>query len=512
LATKKLTKLTNDFYEDNDPSWSPDGRYIVFSSDRTDKGDKWAYNLFRLDVNTGEIVYLTYGKKQDSSPMYSPNGNYIAYVSTENLEKNIYLISSDPEEKKKIKLTNYISTVFDIDWVNNSELVFSVFAGGRFKLQHLKGAEQKWLGEENLFAEAVEFPTTDDTTWDIPDISQAEKVSIESYESDYAIDIAQSQVSQDPVYGTTGGAVIGISDILGNDRYTILLYNNAQTSTSLLKSFNFRVAKYSLGQRLNYGYGLFRFTGTRYNFKNYYEEDEIGGDATLEYPLDQFRRINFYTNLRYSDRAMFLENQYSWLSTSNLSYVKDNAIWSRTGPVDGERFKISLGYTEDFVNNNIGFYTFLVDYRRYIRTTQRTTYAVRAMMLLNNGRGTRYYALGGSWDLRGYKFLALRGEKLLLLSQEFRFPLMDFFGFKFSYGPALGSNFIRGALFVDAGNSYGNSYREIVDLNQLKGSFGLGLRMNVFGALVLRFDLGRRTDFKSIEHTNFTQFFFGWDF
>lgn len=506
IETKERKQLTDDFYEDNDPSWSNDGRYIVFSSDRTEKGNQWAYNIFRLNVETGKTDYLTYGKKKDSSPVYSPNGKYIAYVSTENLEKNIYLISTDSKDHKKIKLTNYISTVFDLDWVNDDELVFSVFAGGRFKLQHLKGIEKKWAGKADLFAENHSFPSQKEKTWEIPDLAKVEKVSIENYESDYAIDFAQSQVSQDPVFGTTGGAILGISDVLGNDRYTLLVYNNAQTSTSLLKSFNFRAAKYSLGQRVNYGYGIFRFTGTRYDLKRYYEEDEIGGDFVLEYPFDQFRRLNFYTNLRYSERTEFIDTDYSWLSTANVSYVKDNSIWGATGPVDGERFKVSFGYTEDFVNSNIGFTTFLADYRKYFRVTKRTNYAIRAMFLQNNGKGSRYYALGGSWDLRGYKFLALRGEKLFLLSQEYRFPLMDFFGFKFSFGPALGSNLIRGALFVDIGNAYDHK----IDFSDYRGSYGAGIRMRMFGALILRYDVGRRMKYRT--NSNFTQFFFGWDF
>ena len=182
VETKERKQLTNDFYEDNDPSWSNDDKYIVFSSDRTEKGNEWAYNIFRLNIQTGKTDYLTYGKKKDSSPVYSPNGKYLAYVSTENLEKNIYLISTDSKKLKKIKLTNYISTVFDINWVNNDEIVFSVFTGGRFKLQHLKGVEKKWNGKTDLFAENHQFPIFNEKTWVVPDLAKMEKVSIKNYE------------------------------------------------------------------------------------------------------------------------------------------------------------------------------------------------------------------------------------------------------------------------------------------------------------------------------------------
>src|SRR5690606_21123114 len=42
----RLTRLTNDSYDDRDPAWSPDGTRIVFSSDRTSEGKENHYNLF----------------------------------------------------------------------------------------------------------------------------------------------------------------------------------------------------------------------------------------------------------------------------------------------------------------------------------------------------------------------------------------------------------------------------------------------------------------------------------
>ncbi|MBC8044332.1 MAG: PD40 domain-containing protein, partial [Rhizobacter sp.] len=47
-----LRKLTNDFYDDRDPAFSPDGKYIAFSSDRTSFGINGKYNLFLFDLET----------------------------------------------------------------------------------------------------------------------------------------------------------------------------------------------------------------------------------------------------------------------------------------------------------------------------------------------------------------------------------------------------------------------------------------------------------------------------
>jgi len=78
-------------------------------------------------------------------------------------------------------------------------------------------------------------------------------------------------------------------------------------------------------------------------------------------------------------------------------------------------------------------------------------------------------------------------------------------------------NGLRGALFVDTGNAWDHQ------LEQVLGSTGFGIRMNLGGMLLLRFDLGRKfavTDPNhfyrpaswDMENKWFTQFFFGWDF
>src|SRR5437588_747508 len=61
-ADGKLTKLTDDYYSKEDPSWSPDGVNIVYSSDRTKFGKAvvggkatGGKNLFVLNTETGVV-------------------------------------------------------------------------------------------------------------------------------------------------------------------------------------------------------------------------------------------------------------------------------------------------------------------------------------------------------------------------------------------------------------------------------------------------------------------------
>lgn len=505
--TYELNGITSDFYEDNDPSWSPDGLTIVFSSDRGAYGKEWAYNLFAYDLASKNIRYLTYGKQHDLVPKVSPNGDYVTYVSTENSEKNIYIVPLKESTQlfKPIKLSMFTSSVSDVDWISSDELVFTVFNKRRLSMHRFADVALR-------SREVEERPISDldaHSQWQLEKIAQTGKDDIVLYEDDYELDFAVSQVSQDPTFGTTGGALLGFSDLFGNKRYNILVYNNATTSDDLLKSFSFKLSKYELGERVNTNYGIYRFAGRRYDLRDYYYEDVSGADFLMSYPVDQYNRYDVYTSFQYSERSYDFTNvESSWVASAHISYVKDNSLWGATGPVEGDRFKVSVGYSKDVVYNNASFYTLLGDFRKYFRTGQRTTFAVRLMGLATKGKQSRFYGLGGSWDLRGYDFLRIRGDHLFLLSQEFRFPLFDFLGFKISYGPAIGSNYINGALFYDLGNAFEDQFV----FSELKNSYGVGVRVNMFGALVLRFDFGQRKDLNKNNSEDFSRFFFGWDF
>jgi outer membrane protein assembly factor BamA len=166
---------------------------------------------------------------------------------------------------------------------------------------------------------------------------------------------------------------------------------------------------------------------------------------------------------------------------------------------------ITVGNTYDFAYSNVNYLTGIFDYRKYYRLTLRSAYAIRLFTMFNEGKEARYYYMGGSWDLRLYRRLSLYGQRQFLISQELRFPLFDAIGVRLPFG-TIGFSGIRGAVFLDAGNAWTDRYPGLI------GSFGVGFRMRFANYLVLRLDIGRRTDFKTISNSSISQFFFGWDF
>src|SRR5215471_19295908 len=73
---RMLTRITVDEGLQNEPTWSPDGRYIAYSSDRGGKFDIWVQQ-----VSVGDPVQITKGPGNNWQPDWSPDGRYIAYRS-----------------------------------------------------------------------------------------------------------------------------------------------------------------------------------------------------------------------------------------------------------------------------------------------------------------------------------------------------------------------------------------------------------------------------------------------
>ncbi|MFQ5631698.1 MAG: BamA/TamA family outer membrane protein [bacterium] len=357
--------------------------------------------------------------------------------------------------------------------------------------------------------------------WSMPKLTGKSQISSFRYKKKFSLDIAQSQINQDPIFGTSGGAQLAFSDMLGNDQYYFLIYNTASSQSEILENFNVAVTKVNLKRRANTAYGLYHFAGNYYNFaEGFFYERRYGGFASVSYPLSVFRRIEASINIRKSDRQSFgLTGDVDGLLVSNfISYTKDNSLWGASGPMDGERFTLSIGNTLDIHKSNTNFLTIIADYRKYFRLGQQVSYATRLWTAMNRGKGAELYRffMGGSWDLRLYPRWRIWGKNLFLVSQELRVPFIERFNIAFPFG-GIGFSSIRGALFFDLGNAWDDRLTDIL------GATGFGARLRLGGFLVLRYDLGRRFTIRNIDQ-GFSfdaikvqpewqhRFFFGWDF
>lgn len=89
--------LTRDEYLDSDPSWSADGRNVVFSSDRQGSMDLWEKEV-GSSPKSG-LRRLTDGLGAETSPSCSPDGKWIAYLDD---QKDLFLLPTNGEAPERL--------------------------------------------------------------------------------------------------------------------------------------------------------------------------------------------------------------------------------------------------------------------------------------------------------------------------------------------------------------------------------------------------------------------------
>lgn len=506
-----LNRLTNDYYDDKDPVFGKDDLDIIFVSDRTAGRIEKKYNLFTVNYNSKKISYLTYLDADNSSPVVSPDYNEIYFTSDIDGVRNIWKMDypDDNERVEKIsRISKFFTSSFDPRFLKDDKLIFTGFEKFSFQIYSL---DLKQNSLDSTKSVLMNF-TGAGGAWQYRTYNAKSDEDKLVYEREYTLDYAAGVVSTDPVFGTQGGAIFSLSDLLGDDKFFFLLYNTANVQSDFLKSFNVAIERFDLSKRVNYGYGVFHFSGRRYDIREsdeYYFERIFGTFFRFNFPISQFQRIEALSSLANSDKEVFagIKQRKALLLTNSVSFVHDNSLWGPSGPLDGSRLLLLLGYTSDIKFSNVNYFSVIADMRHYFRLALTTSVATRLGFFYNEGKEARRYFMGGSWDLRGWPRWSIRGEKMWLSSLELRFPLIDQLYVKF---PFLGLGFfgIRGAAFFDAGSAWDTEYKTTY------GSVGAGIRFNLFGVLVLRYDIGKKIEqnFSSFQPGLFYQFFFGWDF
>jgi len=99
INTRRTTRLTTNRSIDTEGTWSPDGRYIYFTSDRSG-----GPQIYRVSANGGTPERVTYEGSYNARPRLSPDGKRLALVHNDrgnfriavmNLERKDLLILSE---------------------------------------------------------------------------------------------------------------------------------------------------------------------------------------------------------------------------------------------------------------------------------------------------------------------------------------------------------------------------------------------------------------------------------
>jgi TolB protein len=88
LGEKDPVRITDNPAADDRACWSPDGKALIFNSDRSGNIDLWLYNIEKKT-----LTQLTFDESPDLCPTWSLDGKKIAFSSKrDNGNLNVWIL------------------------------------------------------------------------------------------------------------------------------------------------------------------------------------------------------------------------------------------------------------------------------------------------------------------------------------------------------------------------------------------------------------------------------------
>lgn len=143
LEGNDLVRLTDELAIDYEPAWSPDGRQIAFVSRRS--GDS---EIYVMNADGSNVRRLTESDRLDWRPAWSPDGEWIAFESWRNGDADLFMMRTDGSDLRQLTSSK----------AEDGHPAFS--PDGRYIVFH-----SKRLGEYQLFILEVEQP---ENVWHLP--------------------------------------------------------------------------------------------------------------------------------------------------------------------------------------------------------------------------------------------------------------------------------------------------------------------------------------------------------
>ena len=543
LETKTISRITNDYFDDRYPRWSPDGGQIVFSSQRFIT-ESYAqedehlifsnlyYNIFTYDLGTNTVIAITNASYDHQYPTWTKDQQTIVYSAYRDSVSNIFVY--DFKEEAIAQLTNIFSGTFSpCVSEDNTEMVFSSFYKMGWDLYlysnpldsldyieyqkpqtikdnpfdevfHLNEFKRFYRLREKLVTKksrlTSEYFFMKDSLESKPDFREDKEPEVGKYKLKFTPDFLFGGLAYTTGYGVTAQVYVALSDILGNHHINIMADANKSLSES-----DIVLNYYYIKKRIDYGAGIFNLVDDYYYFNYWIDEHgyiydglkkdrSTGVNTLVSYPLDKFNRIDLYNNLFYNkiewyywyDNDWHVLDQYTkdaWVYAPSLFYTHDTALWGITGPIKGSR--LMAGVQKSFGSHN-DYLNFYGDFRKYVALNRKYQLAGMLNVGFSTGLDKQEFIMGGYYNLRGYLNKEYLGNNIAVGSLEFRYPFIE--ELKIGFPLPIWIRSIRGAIFADVGKVW-DTYDEFKNThdNPIRVGYGIGTRMNL-GYFILKFD------------------------
>lgn len=305
LKTKKVRQLTNDRASEILPQWSPDGKYLTYSTDKIslERGrtnGAWTMNLAMMNMETGESEDLDIFPGADNmNPQFDKAGNLV-FLSNRDGFRNLYWYKLD--EKKAYQLTKLTTGITGITPYSpaitvaddRDRILYTYYTNGAYKIFQAKSSDfipeevdpmsvdmvpatlppfvpgKKDIVNTNLRLLDHNTKTAADSTT-LTAVKYKPKFTLDYIGGSAGVAVGNSSFGQ--ATGLAGGVDMLFNDMLGNNQLYLGAALNGEI-TDAAGQFSY------LNQKKRIGWG-FNLSHIPYRSGQYYQDYELGTKTTL---------------------------------------------------------------------------------------------------------------------------------------------------------------------------------------------------------------------------------------
>ncbi len=539
IASGTAKKITDNIYENNSPSWSPDGSTMAFTEERDDYA-----RIAAVDLKSGKKRYITKpGQYNYVTPSFISNDELI-FTSDKNGIFNLYKINVSGANETQ--LTNVIGGALYPSY-NNGWVVYSNYEDGCENIyKYLDDRKRDFQTIPLVYDESLlqaKGNTPAQTPVPAPavviakagekdDTEERDKIEAEAREiikknEPYATLLTPDLLFALFGYGTDtgliGGGYLTASDMLGNHNLSLLVNFVPGYYSQFELSYQYMSLPIDVGLSLYYDQNVYQlYDVDSGNFLSQLNSTEFGGAVSLKYPfnlttsleldIQSARTNNNYTNFQTGNAYIFEgANSDQLLNSLGVTFLYDHASWRDFWPYTGEVFTFYAEAADKFFGGTQTYSLYEADLKKYFDLSfnggKNLNLSAHLLLAATDGPDRPLFLVGGPTTLRGLEYGELTGDRIGLLSMEFRYTLAKNMNLDIWPITFLMLKNIKLAFFDDMGLVRTGSLENITN-DEMKNGMGLSMVLDTFllqrEFIPLKLEVAKRTDIRD----NIWKFYF----
>lgn len=473
LRTRETRRLTDDPCDDIDLCLAPDGTALLFAAER-EQGGRLQYDLCRLPVAGGAKEWLTATASDERYPSPAPEGG-ILFTGDPDGVYNLYLTS--PSASAPRRLTTVIGGAFQPQASpDGTRLLFSSFRAGQ---KHV------YLGDLHALTAAPDVSVVC-STQALPAVvflKEAATVGGNVPARPYRFRASTDLFFPFLFYSSSEGWYFAgywqASDMMG--------YHQVQAMATLASNAGYTDYSVTYGF-LKYGpqfYVNVRGTEDYRDIERTIRRRQYAQSVTMLYPFNRFDSAGVSVETVDSRERLVdsgLPEVRSRENTVGLFATRTTLAGAYCEVTAGRYAALETAVAGPFVGSEYTYQSFAGDVSAFTPLGKEHTFLWKTTARVSYGPDAEVFSLGGIDRLRGMAAGDVWGEKMLVTTLEWRFPLVHNINYNMYYlFPGLFFKSLYGGIFTDGGVAFrrDEEFRRLTG-EYWKGSGGVSLRCHTF--------------------------------